>query len=131
MTHRVESGKTQFFKLNAGDKKRLASELIPVCWEEGLSQEFKVDLRIEVLNRRGVLAELAMAIAEVEANINDLTVNELDNTYTIIDLTLSIQDRQHLARAMRRIRRCQFVSRIIRSKDKDEEDPHEENHDTD
>ncbi len=75
-----------------------------------------MDLIVEVFNQRGVLAKLASAISEAEANIDDISVDPGDGRYNKVLLTLTVRDRIHLARVMRRIRSLKVVLRIARSK---------------
>ncbi|MGM0413076.1 MAG: bifunctional GTP diphosphokinase/guanosine-3',5'-bis pyrophosphate 3'-pyrophosphohydrolase [Pseudomonadota bacterium] len=85
-----------------------------VAWSDEASGEFPVELRVEVANRRGVLATVAATIAELEANIENVDVEERDGVHSALLLTVSVQDRVHLARIMRRIRGVESVARITR-----------------
>lgn len=89
---------------------------IPVCWEEQVQGDFKVDIRIEVTNQPGVLAKVANAIAAAKANIDNISVGERDANYSIVNMTLLVRDRVHLAQVMRRLRAIKVVSRLMRSK---------------
>ena len=89
---------------------------IDVDWEENIEGEFSVDLRVELSNQRGALAIVASAISEMGANIINVSMEERDGMYSSISLTLTVKDRQHLARIMRRLRALQMVGRIIRMK---------------
>lgn len=89
---------------------------IPVCWEETVKGDFKVDLRLEVSNQPGVLAKLANAIAWTKANIDNISVGERDANYSIVNLTLLVRDRIHLADVMRRLRVIKTIIRLARSK---------------
>ncbi|MFW5909475.1 MAG: bifunctional GTP diphosphokinase/guanosine-3',5'-bis pyrophosphate 3'-pyrophosphohydrolase [Thiohalospira sp.] len=85
-----------------------------VAWSEEASGDFPVELRVEVANRRGVLASVAATIAELEANIENVDVEERDGLHSALLLTVSVRDRVHLARIMRRIRKVESVARITR-----------------
>jgi RelA/SpoT family (p)ppGpp synthetase len=85
-----------------------------VAWSEEVDGEFPVDLRIDVANRRGVLARVAATIAGLEANIENVDVDERDGTHSALLLTVSVRDRHHLARLMRRLRGIEAVARITR-----------------
>ncbi len=89
---------------------------VPVCWEDKVLGEFKVDIRLEVTNQPGVLAKLATAIAAAKANIDNISVGERDANYSIVNLTLLVQDRVHLAQVMRKLRAIKTVARLARSK---------------
>jgi len=99
------------------DKFRHRPErFINMSWAEGLTGEFKVDVVIEVFNQRGVLAQLASAISDAEANIDNISVDPRDGQHNIVELTLTVRDRVHLARVMRRIRRNSIVNKIYRAR---------------
>jgi (p)ppGpp synthase/HD superfamily hydrolase len=85
-----------------------------VAWSDEASGEFPVELRVEVANRRGVLATVAATIAELEANIENVDVEDRDGVHSALLLTVSVRDRVHLARIMRRIRKVESVARITR-----------------
>ena len=85
-----------------------------VAWSDEASGDFPVELRVEVANRRGVLATVAATIAELEANIENVDVEERDGVHSALLLTVSVRDRVHLARIMRRIRGVESVARITR-----------------
>lgn len=91
-------------------------KLIPVCWETAIQGMFKTDVRVDVANQRGVLAQLATAIAKADANIDNIRVEDRDGHYCVVHLTLSVRDRIHLARVMRRLRGIKSVTRLTRSK---------------
>ena len=87
-----------------------------VEWEREVSGEFTAELRVEVANQRGVLATVAAAIADMGSNIENVAIEERDGLNTSIIFTITVRDRQHLARVMRRIRHIPLVLRISRAK---------------
>lgn len=89
-------------------------KIIPVRWEDEIQGEFKVDVFVEMSNQRGVLAKLAEAISHADANIDNIHVKEGDGRYKNVRLTLTVSNRVHLARVMRKIRAIRLVSRIRR-----------------
>jgi len=99
---------------NVGDYRKSPEKWVDVEWESGATGEFPVDLRIEVANRRGVLATVAATIAETEANIDNVDMEERDGLHTALDFTISVQNRKHLATIMRRLRGLENVVRIQR-----------------
>jgi (p)ppGpp synthase/HD superfamily hydrolase len=99
---------------NITEYRKQPEKWIDVQWEEGVVGEFPVDLRIEVVNQRGVLATVAAAISGTEANIDNISLAERDGIHSTIDLTVTVRNRQHLARIMRRIRAIESVVRLNR-----------------
>lgn len=101
---------------NVSEYRKRPERWIDVQWEQDVAGEFPVDLRVEVVNQRGVLATVAAAVAETEANIDNVSLEERDGSHTAIDLTIAVRDRLHLARIMRRLRNIEQVARISRTK---------------
>lgn len=95
---------------------RYPEKIVPVRWEENAKGDFKVDIHVEVENKAGVLAKLANAIAQAKANINNISFEENDSHYSIVNFTLLVHDRVHLAQVMRRLRASKVVMRLARSK---------------
>lgn len=87
---------------------------IAVQWSEDMTGEFKVDLSVDVANQPGVLANLASTIAHADSNIDDISMDVYDGGYKIIKVTISVRDRRHLARIIRRIRAIKVVTKVHR-----------------
>ena len=66
-------------------------------------------------NRKGVLATVAAAIADMGANIENVNIENRDGLDAALIFVIGVTDRVHLARIMRRIRRIGDVSRIART----------------
>lgn len=89
---------------------------IPVRWADKVQGEFMVAIRVEFVNQRGILAALALAIADAEANIDDVNVNERDGRHYMVTFKILVRDRVHLAQVMRNVRKVSGVLRISRGK---------------
>jgi guanosine-3',5'-bis(diphosphate) 3'-pyrophosphohydrolase len=89
---------------------------VSLRWEDKVYGDFPVDLRVEILNQRGSLARLALAISDSESNIENINAEEFDGRYFSVGLTITVRDRIHLARVLRKIRNAQNVIRVIRHK---------------
>jgi guanosine-3',5'-bis(diphosphate) 3'-pyrophosphohydrolase len=89
---------------------------VALRWEEKVSGDFPVDLRVEILNQRGSLARLALAISDADSNIENINAEEFDGRYFIVSLTVTVRDRPHLAKVLRKIRNAKNVIRVIRHK---------------
>ncbi|MAY15447.1 MULTISPECIES: bifunctional GTP diphosphokinase/guanosine-3',5'-bis pyrophosphate 3'-pyrophosphohydrolase [Thalassolituus] len=87
-----------------------------LSWDKDIDSEFTVDLKVYLENRRGIVAELASAITQAEANIEKISVEERDARLSVTHLSLSVHGRKHLARAIRRLRNIRGVNKIVRSK---------------
>jgi GTP diphosphokinase / guanosine-3',5'-bis(diphosphate) 3'-diphosphatase len=68
-----------------------------------------------VVNRTGMLAAVAAAIANLETNIDRVAIDEHGSDAVVLTFELRLRDRKHLARIVRVIRRMPDVVRITRS----------------
>lgn len=94
-------------------------QFISLKWDEHVQGEFWVDITVEVTNKLGVLASLATAIAEMESNIIDINVDPRDGRHSALMFTISVINRIHLARVMRKLRANQLVLRLYRKRQGD------------
>ncbi len=90
---------------------------VDVDWEHGSDERlFDVAIRVLSRNSRGVLARVASAIAEEDCNIQSVSMDSEQGTYTALHFILQVRDRMHLAKVMRAVRRQPEVVRIGRVK---------------
>lgn len=89
---------------------------VEVDWEEKVAGEFKVDVTIETLNQRGVLAQLTNVIADLDSNIENIRIESPESRFNIIKLVITVKNRVHLAHIMRRIRAFPTVTKLTRNK---------------
>ena len=88
---------------------------VDVAWEPDVNGEFPVEIRVDMANRKGVLATVAAAIADMGANIENVNIENRDGLDAAMNFVIGVHDRTHLARVMRRIRAIGEVSRIVRT----------------
>lgn len=101
---------------NLTEMQKFPEKYIVVQWSDNIAGEFQVELRTEVLNKRGVLAILANKLSENEVNIQNVHIDEGDSHHTVITFLLSMQGRDHLARLIRQLRQIELVTRVVRVK---------------
>lgn len=89
-------------------------QFISLRWDDAVEGEFWVDITVDVANKRGVLASLATSIAESESNIGNIHVDPRDGRHNAITFSISVLNRKHLARVMRRLRANREVMRLYR-----------------
>ena len=90
---------------------------IDVEWDPDVGKLFQVNFRVVAANQRGVLAAVAAAIAEAGSNIDNVNMDDEHGVYTTMLFTIQVQNRLHLARVMKRLRRIPEVVRLNRIKD--------------
>ncbi len=86
---------------------------VDVAWDVTPDHLFDVTIRVIVKNAHGLLARLAKEIAESNANIIDVSVED-DRDSTMLYFTVQVTDRVHLARILRALRRVPEVLRLAR-----------------
>lgn len=101
---------------NAREQSKRPDTWVGVEWSTELKTTFEADIRLEVINRRGVFAALAAVIAEEDSNINHVLVTARDDRNSAIRFTIEVSDRKHLARIIRRLRARRSVIRVSRSR---------------
>jgi RelA/SpoT family (p)ppGpp synthetase len=106
--HRNSCGNLQQFAKQPG-------KWLGVDWEPKIDRDFSVELRVEMLNRPGSLAEVALQIAEAGSNIEQVSVSEDDEDVAAMLFLILVRDRTHLARVLRRLRTMRIVKRVIRT----------------
>jgi RelA/SpoT family (p)ppGpp synthetase len=89
---------------------------VTLLWEDKIEGDFPVDLKVDLINRRGSLASLTLAISEAESNIENIRAQESDRHHFHVDITISVRNRSHLARILRKIRKRKDVIRVLRHK---------------
>lgn len=89
---------------NINELRNDPNRCLPFAWDEKIDSEFVVDLRLEVQNERGALAKIAGTVAEAEANIESINMDERDAHTSIVRASISVYNRVHLAKVIRLLR---------------------------
>jgi GTP pyrophosphokinase len=97
------------------NKGRSGEQWLDVAWDKNIQRPFDVSIKLLVANQRGVLAKISAAIAEAEANIENINFSH-EGEYTGLHFMLEVNNRLHLASIMRNLRKIPEVVRIIRVK---------------
>ena len=80
-----------------------------------------VDLIVDLMNKRGSLAALTLAIAEAESNIETIRAQQSDHHHSNVEITISVRNRSHLARILRKIRKRKDIIKVVRTKPQEED----------
>ena len=100
---------------NLAEYQKQQEKWINVEWEPYNEGEYQVKIHLNVNNQRGVLATVAAAIADTDANINSVEMKERDGRHTSLRFIIEVKNRVHLAKVIRRIRLIKSVSQIDRN----------------
>ncbi len=107
--HRVECAVAQ-------PRKGTQQEWIPLIWADNVEGDFLAELRVKGENRRGVLASIAAEISGAESSIENVQMAEkVDSRASDMRFLITVKDRVHLARIMRRLRGLPVVARVTRT----------------
>lgn len=95
-------------------QRRQPEKCMAVSWAKVVQGEFIAAIRVVGENQRGVLAKLAQAIADADANIDDISVIERDAHNYVNVFKLHVRDRVHLAQVIRNLRHVKTVIKVSR-----------------
>ena len=90
---------------------------IEVTWAADHARRFESRIRVLLKDEKGALARLAAEINESDSNIVHVGMEEThDGPMTELKFTVQVEDRVHLARLMRNVKRVKGVERILRER---------------
>lgn len=101
---------------NTTEFRKQPDRWLDVQWTENPRGEFAVNLRVDVKNQRGVLADVATQIAEQDSNINNVQVEEKDGQMSTLRFNIAVRDRIQLAQIIKGIHRLPKIMRVTRVK---------------
>ncbi|KAF3982442.1 MAG: bifunctional (p)ppGpp synthetase/guanosine-3',5'-bis(diphosphate) 3'-pyrophosphohydrolase [Methylococcales symbiont of Hymedesmia sp. n. MRB-2018] len=99
---------------NSNETKKKESSALDVEWSKEVSGEFSTNIKMEVLNQRGTLANIASTISSMDSNIENVTFNDQDDKVSINTLTITVKDRVHLANIIRKLKKLSIILKITR-----------------
>ncbi|HET7557177.1 MAG TPA: bifunctional (p)ppGpp synthetase/guanosine-3',5'-bis(diphosphate) 3'-pyrophosphohydrolase [Rhodanobacteraceae bacterium] len=99
---------------NLSELSKQPERRVEIEWDLEAQGDYKAQLRSEVVNRPGVLATVAAAIAASGSNIENVEYTERSPFAATLLFTLEVKDRKHLADVMRRVRRTGVVNGVYR-----------------
>ncbi|HGG59943.1 MAG TPA: RelA/SpoT family protein [Gammaproteobacteria bacterium] len=94
--------------------KVASDRVVSVEWSDNPEGVFSANIRVLTKSQRGVLAGIANVIAGLQGDITNVSITDRDVMSTIINFTVDVTDRNHLAKIMRRMRTIPEVIRISR-----------------
>jgi len=101
---------------NLGEMREKSERLVALRWDERVEGEYSVELRIEVENRRGMIAVIATRINSMGVNIEKISTADKDYQFTYVDMEMPVRNRVHLAHIMKRLRAINSVRKVTRIK---------------
>jgi len=101
---------------NISEVRHNPDKCIQLSWSKDVTGEFNVELRIELEHQRGLIALLAGSVNAADGNIEKIGMDERDGRISVVQLVVSVHDRVHLARVIKKLRTIKGVTRITRVK---------------
>ncbi|MCY1489718.1 Bifunctional (p)ppGpp synthase/hydrolase SpoT [compost metagenome] len=99
---------------NISEFRHNPEKCIQLSWAKDVTGEFNVELRIELEHQRGLIALLATSVNAADGNIEKIGMDERDGRISVVQLVVSVHDRVHLARVIKKLRALKGVLRITR-----------------
>jgi len=100
---------------NLASFRKHPEKWLPVTWQSGIDRLFHVEIRIDVTNRMGVLAQVAAAISGTQTNIDRVSLLERDSDTSTLVFELLVRDRRQLASVMKAVRAMPEVLKVNRT----------------
>ena len=97
-------------------RQREPDRWVDVAWDVNHARHFLARVDVTALNERGVLGMIAGEVAQADSNITNVTMTDDTSEAFVLSMTVQVDDRKHLAKVFRAIRRVPQVRRIVRVK---------------
>ena len=95
--------------------KHKNEQWLEIDWQADEAEDFEVLIRVQVENRRGMLASIANVIAQIGVNIEHLEVEEKDHSMKALNLVISVANSDKLDEALYAIKSLEFVHSVVRA----------------
>jgi GTP pyrophosphokinase len=100
---------------NVADYRKHPENWLPVNWQPTEGRFFLSQVRVEAVNRMGLLAAVSAAISGTQTNISSVNFEQHESETVTISFVVEVRDREQLARAVRVVRRMSDVLRVVRT----------------
>jgi len=101
---------------NISEYRHNPDKCMALSWAKDVTGEFNVELRVEIEHQRSLIALLASSVSAANANIEKIGMDERDGRTCVIQLVVSVHDRIHLAKVIKKLRTLSGMTRITRVK---------------
>ena len=91
-------------------------KFMAVEWDKDIEQEFIAEIKVDMFNHQGALANLTAAINATASKIQSMNTEEKDGRVYSAFIRLTTRDRVHLANIMRKIRIMPDVIKVNRNR---------------
>jgi (p)ppGpp synthase/HD superfamily hydrolase len=108
--HRIDCEHVQARKGGPGER-------IALVWSPKVEGDFVAELKLQAINRRGLLADVAAAISEANSSIENVQMPEGASGEDVVEMRflITVRNRVHLAQVLKRVRRLKAVDKVSRA----------------
>lgn len=83
-------------------------------WNKNVKEEYKATLQLTCLSRVGLMAEVAVQVANMRVNITSISTHDMKDGRTIIELTVNVSGLDHLKNLIGRIEKIDGILSVER-----------------
>ena len=83
-------------------------------WNQNVKEEYKATLQLTCLSRVGLMAEVALQVANMRVNITSISTHDMKDGRTIIELTVNVSGIDHLKNLIQRIEKVDGILLVER-----------------
>lgn len=94
--------------------RKESDQWVEVDWQAKPDQFYKTGIEVFCTNERGSLGLVTSSLSKADANIEDLKIEQLPGTLTLLYVLIEIEDRAHLARVFKALKALGHVARVRR-----------------
>jgi RelA/SpoT family (p)ppGpp synthetase len=100
---------------NLKSYRKQPEKWLSVSWKSQVDRLYTVEIRVDVVNKVGVLAAIASNIADTHTNIDHVSVVERDGNAASLIFELQVKDRKQLATVIRSVKKMPNVLKVTRT----------------
>lgn len=83
-------------------------------WNGNVKEEYKATLQLTCLSRVGLMAEVAVQVANMRVNITSISTHDMKDGRTIVELTVNVSGLDHLKNLISRIEKIEGILQVER-----------------
>ncbi len=83
-------------------------------WDDGVQGDFPTKISVQLINQRGVLAIIAVAISDMDSGIDDIQIKERAGEYYLVDFKLFVKNIEHVELIIKQLSRIDSVIKVSR-----------------
>lgn len=87
---------------------------VKAYWNQNVKEEYKATLQLTCLSRVGLMAEVAVQVANMRVNITSISTHDMKDGRTIIELTVNVSGIDHLKNLISRIEKVDGILSVER-----------------